>query len=60
MYVDRFINLVPSGGTLLCQSCGRELGSEITYKKEDRPAYRLFAGAVHKKIIAANKLPEKF
>ena len=60
MYVDRFIDVKPLGKSLMCESCGRELGSEMTYKKEDRPAYRLFAGAVHKKIIAANKLPEKF
>lgn len=59
-YVDRFIDIVPIGRSLLCPSCKRELGSEMTYKKEDRAAYRLFAGAVHKKIIAANKLPEKF
>ncbi len=60
MYVDRFIDIAPIGKSLICKSCSRELGSEMTYKKEDRHAYRLFAGAVRKKIIAANKLPEKF
>jgi hypothetical protein len=59
MYVDRFIDFVPSGSILLCQSCGSELGNEMTYKKEDRPAYRIYAGAVHKRIIAANKIPQK-
>ena len=57
MYVDRFIDGKPSGKSLNCPTCERELASEMTYKKEDRPAYRLFAGSVHKKIIAANKLP---
>jgi len=60
MYIDRLVGITPSGKSLVCQSCSRELGSEMTYKKEDRFAYRLFAGAVHKKIIALNKLPENF
>lgn len=60
MYIDRFIDLEPTGKSLVCTACNRELGSEMTYKKEDRPAFRLFVGAVHKKIIAANQLPEKF
>jgi len=60
MYVDRFIDVTPSGKSLVCQNCSRELGNVMTYKKEDRPAYRLFAGAVHKKIIALHALPENF
>lgn len=60
MYIDRFIDLKPSGRSLRCPTCKSELGNKMTYKKEDRLAYRLFVGAVHKKIIAANKLPEKF
>lgn len=57
MYVDRFIDYRPEGDKLACQSCGRELGLIMNYKKEDRLAYRLFAGAVNKKIISQNKLP---
>jgi len=57
MYVDRFIDVKPSGKSLTCPHCDRELGQEMTYKKEDRAAYRLFAGAVHKKVIALSKLP---
>ena len=60
MYVDRFIDIIPSGKSLTCQTCSHELGGAMTYKKEDRPAYLLYVGAVHKSIIAANKLPEKF
>ena len=57
MYIDRFIDLKPKGETLICKHCQRELGKMITYKREDRPAYRLYAGAVHKKVISANTLP---
>ncbi len=59
MYVDRFVDMTPSGKTLICQSCDCELGNEMIYRKENRSAYRLFAGAVNKKIITLNKLPEK-
>ena len=56
MYVDRFIDIKPSGDKLNCQSCQRELGILINFAKENRAAYRLFAGAVNKKIISQNKL----
>src|SRR5664279_4959329 len=55
MYVDRFIDLSTSGDSFICPSCNTELGKLINYKKEDRPAYRLFAGAVKKKVISQNK-----
>lgn len=50
MYVDRMIKFQPSGPKLVCSGCGQELGVQITYAKENRPAYRLFQGAVNKKI----------
>lgn len=50
MYVDRMIDLRPSESKLVCSSCGQELGIQITYAKEKRPAYRLFQGSVNKKI----------
>ncbi len=37
---------------LECLICNQILGVPIVYKKEDRPAYRLFVGAVSKKIIS--------
>lgn len=40
----------------VCHKCEMLLGVPIVYKKEDRPAIRLFAGAVGKKIISANDL----
>ena len=51
MYVDRFIDLAPSGRELKCNNCKTILGTEIIYKKENRPAYRLFVGSITKKII---------
>lgn len=56
MYVDRFIDVMPSGNDLSCKNCGTQLGTLIDYKKENRPAYRLFVGAVTKRIVASNKL----
>ena len=56
MYLDRFIDLIPSGNKLICPSCQRELGMLMNYKKENRAAYRLFVGSVNKKIISQNKL----
>ena len=56
MYVDRFIDTVPSGNDLICKDCQTQLGTLIDYKKEKRPAYRLFVGAIHKKIVGQDKL----
>lgn len=56
MYVDRFIDTRPTGSELVCKSCGRVLGVLITYKKEDRSAYRLFAGSVTKKIVRRDSI----
>ncbi|HWT39897.1 MAG TPA: hypothetical protein VN081_01295 [Dongiaceae bacterium] len=56
MYVDRFIDKTPTGDRLMCESCQRELGVLFTYKKENRLAYRLFAGAVVKKIVSRDKM----
>jgi len=50
MYVDRFIDVLPSGEQLVCSSCGHALGMRTIFQKEHRPAYRLYAGAVTKKI----------
>ena len=57
MYVDRFIDIKPIDYELICANCKRQLGVLINYKKEDRPAYRLFVGSVCKKIISHNNLP---
>jgi len=36
---------------LVCRKCGRLLGVPMIYEKEKRPAFRLFQGAVIKKIV---------
>lgn len=56
MYVDRFIDLKPEDKQLTCPTCERVLGLHIIFEKEKRPAYRLFAGAVTKKIVSKDKL----
>jgi hypothetical protein len=35
---------------LVCPSCKQHIGVPMSYAKEDRLAYRLFVGAVTKKI----------
>ena len=52
LYTDRMIpEPTRTAKQLVCEHCERVLGALITYKKEDRPAYRLFVGAMNKKII---------
>src|SRR4051812_46742649 len=64
LYIDRIIK--PEGFSklekkpiakipeLICQNCKRILGIPYIYKKENRKAFRLFVGAVNKKIIKVN------
>jgi phage FluMu protein Com len=50
LYLDR-IDSQTKQEKLLCPKCKELLGVYFIYKKENRPAYRLFAGAVTKRII---------
>ena len=52
MYVDRIhgFKKVNFRTNLVCPSCKEVLGTPIMYKKEKREAYRLFVGAVVKRI----------
>ncbi len=51
MYFDRINGITTySSKNLICSNCKEILGVPIIYKKENRPAYRLFTGAVSKKI----------
>lgn len=52
MYLDRMIDptVAINAKELLCPECHRLLGTLMIYKKEDRPAYRLFVGAVKKTL----------
>ena len=58
LYLDRIIH--PTDLTekknLECRKCKTVLGIHMIYKKENRPAFKLFAGVIEKKIINANKV----
>jgi len=56
MYLDRIIGLKIQGNNLVCPKCKELLGLSMVYKKENRPAIRLFEGAVSKKIVKSSKL----
>lgn len=58
MYIDRMIGIKPTSSELICHACNRVLGVAITYKKEGRPAYRLFQDAVKKKVTAQSKVKQ--
>lgn len=51
MYIDRMEPNSHEETLLACVECARVIGTKIIYEKENRPAYRLFVGAVTKKII---------
>jgi hypothetical protein len=44
---------------LICSKCGQHIGTLIIYKKENRLAFRLFEGAVSKKIVELNDIIQK-
>lgn len=53
MYLDRIFapRIIPSKAReFICPSCKKIIGVLYTYKKETRPAIRLFQGSVSKKI----------
>jgi len=59
MYLDRMMGIDTQKWlkpNLECPKCKTLLGVPIIYKKENRPAIRLFAGAVGKKIISSKEL----
>jgi len=55
LYIDRFTvgvsKNISKGKNLVCSKCKEVLGTRINYSQEDRPAFRLFVGAVKDKII---------
>lgn len=60
LYVDRVI--APAGlpgrknQNLTCKGCKTVLGIPFLYKKENRPAWRLFAGAVEKEVVGVGEV----
>lgn len=58
LYLDRVVspkNIVKKQ-KLECDNCKTILGVVMLYERENRPAYRLFAGAIGKKIVKGNKV----
>jgi hypothetical protein len=53
LYLDRIVSPLDlkTKKYLECKKCKTVLGVYTIFKKENRPAYRLFAGAVEKKIF---------
>ena len=51
LYLDRIQGYSAAASKLSCPKCQEVLGVKTIYKKENRPAYRLFTGAVFKKIV---------
>ncbi len=51
LYLDRISLKMNAARNLVCSGCKSILGIPIVYEKEKRPAFRLFAGAVGKKIV---------
>jgi hypothetical protein len=58
LYLDRIVSPddLKDKEKLECKKCKSVLGIRTIYKKENRPAYRLFAGAIEKKIVKGNKI----
>lgn len=60
LYLDRIAipkELVnKSNKNLICKKCKTILGAQVIYDKENRLAYRLFAGAIGKKVIKQDNL----
>ena len=52
MYLDRIIGCdIDTSTNLICTGCNKLLAVAVIYEKENRPALRLFVGAITKKII---------
>ena len=53
LYLDRIVkpsNLL-NNKSIKCSACKRMIGTLYKYKKENRPAFRLYQDAVSKKIV---------
>lgn len=56
LYLDRIVDFEKqSDKNLVCPNCKDTLGICYLYPKEKRPAYRLFAGEITKRIVKSNK-----
>ena len=51
LYLDRIQDDHSTASKLSCPKCKEMLGVKTIYKKENRPAYKLFTGAISRKIV---------
>ena len=57
LYLDRIVAPKMQGNqNLVCKKCKTVIGTPMVYKKEKRAAYRLYVGAIVKKLVNADKL----
>jgi len=51
LYLDKIMGFSTTAAKLSCPKCKEVFGIKTIYKKENRPAYRLFVGTVAKRIV---------
>ncbi len=56
LYLDRIYPVAKPQKQLVCPKCKELLGQQFIYKKESRPAYRVFTAAITKKIVSAEEI----
>ena len=57
VYLDRITgSKITNKSNLVCSKCKELLGVPMIYKKENKPAIRLFEGAISKKITNQSKI----
>ena len=56
LYLDRISGQETESEDLICPVCNELLGVKIIYKKENRPAYRLYVGSITKKITRESNI----
>ena len=56
LYLDRISGNKENKKQLVCDNCSKFLGVWYIFKKEKRPAYKLFVGSVSKKIVSSKKI----
>ena len=59
LYLDRIFNNRFTGKNLICNKCKALLGLRYIYEKENRPAFRLFAGVIEKKTVKSQAIAKK-
>lgn len=51
LYLDRIFDMETKEKELRCSNCKSLIGIKFVYERENRPAYKMFVGAISKKIF---------